>query len=186
MSSICNCIKDSNFDFVIDLKQDYLVFTDHSDWLVNSKITKPFDEFDLKISNYQTDDFKVFKVKPNLSSIIKYSELPVESKTSCPPDGIYKFSINVCQGTQEFCKVQAVLIKSNRAYEILIREDKWDEAYQVLKYMEYVRIFSNDNNSKKALEYYDILQRYLKKIKCNCNEWSLQMQQSCGTLQCSV
>ena len=87
-----------------------------------------------------------------MSSIIKYSELPIESKTSCPPDGIYKFSINVCQGTQEFCKVQAVLIRSNRAYEILVREDKWDEAYQVLKYIEYVRIFSNDNNLKKALE----------------------------------
>jgi hypothetical protein len=182
MSSICNCIKDSNFDFVIDLKQDYLVFTDYSDWLINSKITKPFDEFDLKISNYQTDDFKIFKVKPNLSSIIKYSELPIESKTSCPPDGIYKFSINVCQGTQEFCKVQAILANSQLIYENLVKEESWDNAYEVLKYLEYIRVFANNDNIKKVMEYYEILQKFIKKLKCNCNEWSLSMFKPCSNI----
>lgn len=179
MNTSCNCIKDGNFDFVIDLKSDYLVYSDYSEWLVNSKIDKPFEEFDLTISNYQTKANKVFKVKPWLSTIIKYADLPIDSNI-CPPDGIFTFSVSVCQGTQSFCKVSAILINSDMAYKTLIRSDKWDEAFTVLKYMEYIRVFANDNNIEKAVEYHSILQKYLKKIKCNCNEWSLQMHQPCG------
>lgn len=182
MNTICHCIKDNNFDFVIDLKADYLVYTDYSEWLVNSKIEREFNEFTLTITNFSTDVAKSFKVKPNLSTIIKYSELPVENTISCPPDGIFKFSINVCQGTQEYCKVQAVLINSQKSYEILVREEKWEHAYEVLKYLEYIRVFANDNNIKKALEYYEILQKLLKKLKCDCNEWSLQLYKSCSNI----
>jgi hypothetical protein len=182
MSSICSCIKDSNFEFVIDLKADYLVYTDCSEWLVNNRIEKEFDEFTLSITNYSTDIKKDFKVKPYLSSIIKYSELPIENNLSCPPDGIFKFSINVCQGTQEYCKVQAILASSQKSYEALIENDQWEHAYEVLKYLEYIKVFANNNNIKKALEYYEILQRLLKKLKCDCNEWSLQMPKSCSNI----
>ena len=51
MNTICHCIKDDNFEFVIDLKADYLVYTDYSEWLINSKIEREFNEFSLVITN---------------------------------------------------------------------------------------------------------------------------------------
>lgn len=175
---LCHCIKDDNFAFTIDYKSDYLVYTDYSDWLSNPGSI--IEDYDLTITNYTNNVSKDFKVKANLSTIIKYEELPIEKDLSCPPDGIFKFAINVCQGTQEYCKINAILINSQKAYEYLVREDKWDDAFEVLKYLEYVKVFANGNDIKKSLEYYEILQKLLKKIKCNCDGWSLQMYKSCS------
>jgi hypothetical protein len=175
---VCHCIKDDNFAFIIDYKSDYIVFTDYSEWLTGKETT--FENFEVEIKNIVSCQTKKFLAKPNLSVIIKHKDLPLDHNKSCPPDGIYSFKIKVCQGTQEYEKIEAVLLSAWKSYEKLVKTDSWDDAFEVLKYIEYVRVFANENNIKKASEYYLILQKLLKKLKCTCNGWNLQMYESCN------
>lgn len=185
---LCACIQNDKFRYTLDFKDNYLVYTDYSEWITNSansvKSDNIFNEYTLNISNYVdtlngTNISKSFVVKSNLSTIIDYNKLPLYSENNgCLPDGIYKFNIKVCQDTQEYTKVEAVLLNVYKQYEILLKEDNWDTAFEVLKYIEYVKTFANENNIEKVIEYYTILQKILKKIKCNCNEWNLSMHQS--------
>lgn len=161
----CACIKDKGFYFTIDYKDDYLVYTDYSDWIMH-KSKSLITEYDLEITNGKSK--KTFTVPVNKSTIIKYSDLPITCDLPCNFDGVYTFTITACQDTQVFERTEAILESVIRIYDKLICDERWDDAFDIFKWMESIKSHVRVGNIDQASKSYITLMTLIKKLKCDC------------------
>lgn len=159
----CSCIEDNKFLFTIQYLKEAIVFRDHSEWVGNSLES----DYDLKITNGHS--FKEFKVKPKSTILIKHKELPINCDLPCNFDGVYNFEITACQGSQVLARTEAILCSVYEVYYLLLKEEKWEESQEVLKYIKFVEAYARDNNKEKAQKFYEMLLRVIKKLNCNCD-----------------
>lgn len=163
----CSCIKDEKYKFTLDYRDDYLIYTDFSEWVTSNKNT-PIVNYKIDIANGES--VKTFTVIVGSSTIIKYVDLPRNCEGECNFDGVYAFKVTACQETQIFEKTEAIVQSLMCAYDQLILKDDWNNAYKLLKYIEYVKVYSRYNLKDKAFKYYNIAVDLIKNLKCNCNE----------------
>jgi len=160
-----SCIQDQEFNFVIDHRDDYFIYTDRSSWISSTKLA-PESTYELEIINGTKSN--KFTVPKNLSTIIKYTELPVNCDLPCNFDGVYTFKVVTCQNTQEFERYEAILENVLCAYDQLIYKDDWENAKLIMKYIEYVKSYSRRNMLEYSSKYYELLMKTIKKLNCNC------------------
>ena len=168
-ASKCSCIaSEDEFIFTIDYKDKYLVYTDYSVWNTSTH-SLPLDEYIITISNNGAS--KNFKVKVGLSTPIKYSDLPFLSSQDCIPncnfDGIYTFQVETCGDI--YSKTVSILQSLNCAYKKLLLEKRIDYAFELFKYIEYIKAYTDINANDSAKEIYKIAIKFINKLKCNCN-----------------
>lgn len=170
-----SCIQDGSFNFTLDYRDNHLIYTDHSKWLERSDMNK---EYLLRINN--EDSFKEFTVLPNMSIIIPYTELPSYCGNDCNFDGIYNFTAVSCENSQEFSKTEAILLSICKVYDKIVKntvscEKERENMLKIFSYMEIIRVFAKENNVEKAVEFYNILLKIIKKLNCKCDEWNMQV-----------
>ncbi len=160
----CVCIKENKFNFTISFLKDYAIFTDYSEWsndansLMNEKI-----EIVIKGDN----NFKSsFTIKPYQSVILEYNKLQY---SDCGYDGIYEFEITTCNNTQKLSKTVYLLRNVECAYTTLILNKDYDNAFNLLKYIEMIKANMYVNNVDQAKELYNLAVRFIKRLNCNCN-----------------
>ena len=181
----CYCIQDKKYIFTIDYFEKYLVYNDFSEWLIPTRenttnsnntttqtlLSNKLEAFTLKISSLDNQDlFKEYQVFPNSSVIINYSELPSFGSDSCKWDGIFKFSINPCQGTQFLEQQVAILKNLMGSYYLLRRESNHEAANQLLEYIESIKAFAQIQDSENMVKFYKLAMKLVNKLKCNCDE----------------
>lgn len=161
----CLCINDKYFNFTINYFRDYWVFNDFSDWISTSQddINKSDNKVKLKI--IKDDQEVLVEFLPNKSTIFKYDKL---FKSDCGYDGFYIFKVITCSNTQEIDVHYPILESINCSYSKLVVSDRYDEALQLLKYIELITSNTYFGNIKAAKDYYNIAVKYIKRIKCTC------------------
>lgn len=162
----CSCIRDNEYFFSIDHRDDHILYTDYSNWIV-PQAQGVMSQYSVTITN--GDESKVFTVRTSVSTVIPYKDLPTNCEAPCNFDGVYTFSIKVCQGSQEFQRTEAILKSVINVYDQLIYEKRDEDAFEVLLYIEKVKSFSRNNLLVEAAEAYASLIKIIKRLNCNCN-----------------
>ena len=161
----CLCINEKNFIFTINFYKDYFVFNDFSDWVSSSQddVIKTQDKVKLKVKKDNQEI--VLEFLPNRSTVFKYDKL---IKSDCGYDGFYTFTVVTCNNTQEIDVQYPILESIHCAYNQLIVNERFDEALELLKYIELITANTYFKDIKTAKAYLDIAVRFIKKIKCTC------------------
>jgi hypothetical protein len=161
----CSCIENKQFDFILDYEKDHLVFTDKSKW-VTAKNAEPITEFEVTISIYDTYSTS-FNARVNGETKIPYTSLPTTDNSICDYDGIYKFSVNVCDDIMY--KYNVILKNIHCAYSKLVLKEDWKNAIEVFYQMELIKSHALVRNFQSAEKQYALLESFLVKLNCNCN-----------------
>jgi len=160
----CSCLKGKeNYEFSLTYTDDFLIFEDQSVW-VTREGNEPLEEFDLTILN--EGQKLTLKAKVNGKTKIKYSDLP--GSKECDYDGIYQFIIESCD--QVFSRTEAILENIYCAYSRMLISDSpdWDNIYRVFQDINIIEAHAQKGFQDKAVDHYDLLKRFLKKINCKC------------------
>ena len=109
------------------------VFNDFSDWVSSSQddVIKTQDKVKLKVKKDNQET--VLEFLPNRSTVFKYDKL---IKSDCGYDGFYTFTVVTCNNTQEIDVQYPILESIHCAYNQLIVNERFDEALELLKYIE--------------------------------------------------
>jgi len=182
----CLCIIDNLFNFTIDLKEEYLIFTDFSKWslsleeLIQNQVTQEIevslcedediccnDPKNINTTTNQKLPTKKITILPGRSTIIYYKDL---FNTDCDIDGVYLFKITTCDDTQILSRKYSILKYLICAYKQLLLKNDWDNAFKLLQNIEMIKSESEINNFDKVKTLYEISIRFIKKFNCNCDE----------------
>ena len=161
----CSCIADNSFDFVIEHKLDYFLFTDISKW-VTSTVNNKQETFEFTIVNGKNS--KKFIGKVNGTIKIEYCDLP--SDNLCGSDGVYEFIVDSCGII--FKKCEAILPSIFCAYsKLLIRKPEIDYIEKVLPLfiqIEYIKANANICNITSATEHFKLAVKMIENLNCKC------------------
>jgi hypothetical protein len=161
----CSCIVNNNFNFVIDYKEDYLLFIDKSEWQT-SEYNTPLDTYPLTIKNGEKT--KTININVGSSTIIKYCDLP--SDNGCGNDGIYEFIIDNCGDV--YTKCEAILISIMCSYtKLLVTTDLnnyTSKIWPIFREIEFIKANSRICNINEAKEHYTIVKKMFEHLNCKC------------------
>lgn len=161
----CSCIANNNFNFVIEYKEDYLLFVDKSEW-ITSEFNSPLETHPLTIKN--GDKSKIIDIRVGGTTIINYCDLP--SDNGCGNDGIYEFIIETCGDIYTRC--EAILIHIMCSYtKLLITTDleKYESSVlPIFKEIEFIKANSRICNTIEAIEHYTIVKKMFEHLNCKC------------------
>lgn len=168
MSPGCSCIANHKYLFTIDYRDDYILYTDYSDWVTAPSAT-PSKEYEITIKNNDSGLETKITVGVGITTPIELSTL--KQSQDCGVDGIYLFSVESCGITLE--KSEAILPSVNCAYtQLLLKDNKtdqdWKDLYDVFFEIEYIKSASRLKLVDQASEHFEVLTKKLKHLNCNC------------------
>lgn len=169
MRSNCSCIKGSEgFNFTIDYRGDYILFTDYSEWVTNPNNT-PSTHYDIIIKNEEANLETKVTVGVGITTPIHTSVL--QSSQECKSDGIYKILVDSCGLKLE--RTEAIIPSLQCAYtNLLLKGCKTDkekaDLQKVFFELEYIKSAAKVGLTDQASEHFSVLTKILKNLNCSC------------------
>jgi len=168
MSPSCSCISNNKFEFTIDYRDDYILYTDRSEW-VTAEGTTPDKEYEIVIRNDEANLEKTITVGIGITTPIHISTL--QSSQECGVDGIYTFIVDSCGLKLE--RTEAILQSLHCAYTNLLLKvgntDKdWDQLQDIFFQLEYIKAASRVGLTDQASEHFNTLTKIIKQLNCSC------------------
>ncbi|MCA9749033.1 MAG: hypothetical protein KC414_07995, partial [Romboutsia sp.] len=80
------------------------------------------------------------------------------------------FTITTCNNTQILSKYYYILNNIYCSYKKLVEKEDWENAMELFRMIELIKVNTEFCNFEKAKEIYNLAVRFIKKLKCSCNE----------------
>lgn len=164
----CSCIAEKGYIFTIGHSEDGLVYRDLSKWETSSQ-SEPIDSYELVIEN--EGNKSVIQAIPNGSIIIPFDKLPLPQGESCNYDGIYTFTVDICQKVLQ--RTEAILPSLECAYsKLVLKVNKSDKdrnnLIKLFTMIEEVKSASRIGLINQAIDRYKQTIRFVKQLNCGC------------------
>jgi len=163
----CSCIK-GNFDFTLDnLGCDTILIEDMSDWMNEDYYELP-TTYDVEVLTPGKKVAKIVQIKPDQRNRFSPSDFGQGGKYFL--DGIYCFTTTSCG--VKYTRNKAVVCAIECCLNDLISKSSPDTDFKEINRIklltEGIRTNAELGKLNKANELYDIVQKFLRRLNCNC------------------